>query len=131
VIVRGAISPDHIHRLLSAPPHLAPAKIVQYIKGGSSRKLQEESPDLRALLETPVGEGVFLRDGGRSGRANDQSLNRKPTVGRGRAGLQDHCAHRKAALQPQELQTAFAAPRLSVAKESTGFSLALAGSFLR
>src|SRR5689334_13690391 len=35
VIVRGAVSPDHIHMLLSAPPHLAPAKLVQYIKGRS------------------------------------------------------------------------------------------------
>ena len=33
--------------LLSAPPHLAPAKLVQYIKGRSSRKLQEEFPELR------------------------------------------------------------------------------------
>jgi len=47
VIIRGAISPDHIHMLLSAAPHLAPAKLVQYIKGRSSRKLQEEFPELR------------------------------------------------------------------------------------
>jgi putative transposase len=47
VIIRGAVSPDHIHMLLSAPPHLAPAKLVQYIQGRSSRKLQEEFPELR------------------------------------------------------------------------------------
>jgi putative transposase len=47
VIVRGAVSPDHIHMLLSAPPQLAPAKLVQYIKGRSSRRLQEEFPELR------------------------------------------------------------------------------------
>jgi len=47
VIIRGAVSPDHIHMLLSAPPHLAPAKLVQYIKGRSSRRLQEEFPELR------------------------------------------------------------------------------------
>ena len=47
VIIRGAVSPDHIHMLLSAPPHLAPAKLVQYVKGRSSRKLQEEFPELR------------------------------------------------------------------------------------
>ena len=41
VIVRGAVSPDHIHMLLSA------AKMVQYIKGRSSRRLQEEFPELR------------------------------------------------------------------------------------
>ena len=47
VIMRGAVSPDHIHMLLSAPPHLAPAKLVQYMKGRSSRRLQEEFPELR------------------------------------------------------------------------------------
>ena len=47
VIVRGAVSPDHIHMLVSAPRELSPAKMVQYIKGRSSRRLQEEFPELR------------------------------------------------------------------------------------
>ena len=47
VIVRGAVSPDDIHMLASCPPELAPAKLVQYLKGRSSRKLQDEFPDLR------------------------------------------------------------------------------------
>ena len=47
VIVRGAVAPDHIHMLVSAPPELAPAKLVQYLKGRSSRRLQDEFPDLR------------------------------------------------------------------------------------
>ncbi len=46
VIVRGAISPDHIHMLLSAPPELSPARVVQYIKGRASRVLQMEFPEL-------------------------------------------------------------------------------------
>ncbi|MGA2435254.1 MAG: IS200/IS605 family transposase [Bryobacteraceae bacterium] len=46
-ILRGAVSPDHIHMLLSAPAHMAPAKLVQYVKGRSSRRLQEEFPELR------------------------------------------------------------------------------------
>jgi len=46
VIVRGSVSPDHIHMLLSAPPELSPSKLVQYIKGRSSRRLQEEFPEL-------------------------------------------------------------------------------------
>ena len=46
-IIRGAVSPDHIHMLVSAPPELAPAKLVQYLKGRSSRRLQDEFPDLR------------------------------------------------------------------------------------
>jgi putative transposase len=47
VIVRGAVSPDHIHMLLSAPADLSPAKLVQYIKGRSSRRIQEEFPEIR------------------------------------------------------------------------------------
>ena len=47
VIIRGAVSPDHIHMLVSAPPELSPSKLVQYIKGRSSRRLQEEFPELR------------------------------------------------------------------------------------
>jgi putative transposase len=46
IIVRGAISPDHIHMLLSVPPDMAPAKLVQHIKGRSSRVLQMEFPEL-------------------------------------------------------------------------------------
>ena len=46
-IIRGAISPDHIHMLVAAPPQLSPAKLVQYIKGRWSRRLQEEFPHLR------------------------------------------------------------------------------------
>jgi putative transposase len=47
VVIRGAVSPDHIHMLVSAPPQLAPSKLVQYIKGRSSRRLQEEFEELR------------------------------------------------------------------------------------
>ncbi len=46
VIVRGAISPDPDHRLLSVLPDLAPAKVLQYIKGRSSRLPQVQSPAL-------------------------------------------------------------------------------------
>ena len=47
VIVRGSVSPDHIHLLLAAPPIMAPAKLAQYIKGRSSRHLQADFPELR------------------------------------------------------------------------------------
>ena len=46
-IVRGAVSADHVHMLVSAPPRLAPAKLVQYVKGRSSRRLQDEFPHLK------------------------------------------------------------------------------------
>jgi len=47
VIIRGAVAPDHIHMLVSCPANLAPAKLEQYLKGRSSRRLQDEFPELR------------------------------------------------------------------------------------
>ena len=41
-ILQGAVSRDHVHVLLSCPPNLSPSKIMQYIKGKSSRKLLQE-----------------------------------------------------------------------------------------
>ncbi len=46
-IVQGNVGKDHVHILLSCPPSLAPSKIVQYLKGRSSRLLQEEFPELK------------------------------------------------------------------------------------
>ena len=38
-ILAGHVGKDHIHLLVSVPPHLSVSKIVKYIKGYSSRKL--------------------------------------------------------------------------------------------
>ena len=46
-IIRGSLAPDHVHILVSSPPSLAPSKLIQYVKGRSSRKLQDEFPELR------------------------------------------------------------------------------------
>ena len=46
-IVRGSISRDHVHMLLSCPPTLSPSKIMQLLKGRSSKMLQEEYEVLR------------------------------------------------------------------------------------
>ena len=46
-IIRGSVGRDHVHMLLSCPPTLAPSKILQYLKGRSSKMLQEEFPELK------------------------------------------------------------------------------------
>ena len=46
-IIRGSLAPDHVHMLVAAPPAIAPSKLVQYLKGRSSRKLQMEYDELR------------------------------------------------------------------------------------
>ena len=46
-ILQGSVSSDHVHVLLSCPPRLSPSKVMQYVKGKSSRKLLAEFPHLR------------------------------------------------------------------------------------
>ena len=46
-IVEGTIGKDHVHMLLTCPPDIAPAKIMQYLKGRSSRLIQDEFPELK------------------------------------------------------------------------------------
>ena len=46
-IVRGNIQPEHVHLLLSIPASLSVSQVMQYIKGRSSKKLQEEFPSFR------------------------------------------------------------------------------------
>ena len=41
-ILEGAVSLDHVHILVSCPPNLSPSKLMQYVKGKSSRKLLAE-----------------------------------------------------------------------------------------
>jgi Transposase and inactivated derivatives len=46
-IIRGNVGKEHVHLLLSCPPTLSPAKIAQYLKGRSSRLIQDEFPLLK------------------------------------------------------------------------------------
>ena len=46
-ILKGVVSQDHVHILVSAPPELAPSAIMRRIKGRTSSKLFEEFPALK------------------------------------------------------------------------------------
>ena len=46
-ILQGAVSLDHVHLLVSCPPNLSPSKLMQYVKGKSSRKLLAEFKPLQ------------------------------------------------------------------------------------
>ncbi|MDR2938879.1 MAG: IS200/IS605 family transposase [Clostridiales bacterium] len=46
-ILAGHVGKDHIHLLVSVPPHLSVSKLVQYIKGYTSRKLLLEHKELQ------------------------------------------------------------------------------------
>jgi putative transposase len=42
------VRPDHVHLLLSAPPHLSPSRVMQAIKGKTSHHLLQDHRRLRA-----------------------------------------------------------------------------------
>jgi putative transposase len=46
-IIRGVVSKDHVHLLVSAPPNISPSEIMRRIKGRSSTKLFQEYPRLK------------------------------------------------------------------------------------
>ena len=46
-IIRGVVSKDHVHILVSAPPTMSPSEIMRRIKGRSSSKLFDEYPHLK------------------------------------------------------------------------------------
>ena len=45
-----SIQPDHIHLLLQIHPRESVAKVMQRLKGGTSKVLRSESPDLEEFL---------------------------------------------------------------------------------
>jgi len=46
-IIRGSVARDHVHIYVSIPPYISVSKLVQYLKGKTSRKIQQEFPELR------------------------------------------------------------------------------------
>lgn len=46
-IIKGVVSKDHVHILVSTPPEMAPSEIMRRIKGRTARKLFEEFPRLK------------------------------------------------------------------------------------
>jgi putative transposase len=55
-IVRGEVSKDHVHILVSAPPTMAPSEIMRRIKGNTASRLFEEFPHLKKRY---WGRGYF------------------------------------------------------------------------
>ena len=46
-IIRGSIGKEHVHMLVSCPPSISVSEMMKYLKGRSSKKLQEEYKSLR------------------------------------------------------------------------------------
>ena len=72
-IVRGNVARNHVHIYVSIPPYLSVSKLVQYLKGKSSRKIQQEFPELRKRYwgKHLWAVGYFVRT---SGNVTDQMI---------------------------------------------------------
>ena len=57
-IIKGHVSKDHLHVLVSSPPNLAISKLMQSLKGKTSRKLLSE---YRSLAKQFWGRHLWAR----------------------------------------------------------------------
>ena len=57
-ILRGHVRPDHVHLLLDVPPHLAPSRVMQAVKGKTSHHLLM---DRRKLRDSFWGRHLWAR----------------------------------------------------------------------
>ena len=57
-IIKGHVSKDHVHLLLSVPPHISASDVMKRIKGKTSRKLLSES---RILAKKFWGRHLWAR----------------------------------------------------------------------
>ncbi len=74
-IVKGVVSQDHVHIMVSCPPTMTPSEIMRRIKGRTTNKLFEEFPHLRKKYwGQHLGAGIFLCDGGTDDGRDDQEL---------------------------------------------------------
>ena len=73
-VVNGVVSADHIHLFVSIPPHISVSKFIQISKGRSSRKIQQEFPELKKRYwgRHFWGRGYFSST---SGNITDEIIN--------------------------------------------------------
>jgi putative transposase len=57
-ILQGHVRPEHVHLLLSVPPHLAPSRVMQAIKGKTSNRLMR---DFRMIQKEFWGRHLWAR----------------------------------------------------------------------
>ena len=55
---------DHVHLVVSCNPNIAPCKIVQLLKGRTSKMIQEEFPYLKKTYwgAAYMGNWIFYKD---------------------------------------------------------------------
>ena len=65
-IIKGGLARDHVHMFLSVPPKRSISEVMRRLKGRSSRRLQQEFPDLKKRYwgQRFWGRGYFCTTSG-------------------------------------------------------------------
>ena len=73
-IINGVLSADHVHIMAEIPPHISVSQFVKAAKGRSSRKIQQEFPEIRKTYWGCHfwGRGFFSST---SGNVTDEIIN--------------------------------------------------------
>lgn len=73
-IINGVLSSDHVHMFAEIPPHVSVSDFVKVAKGRSSRKIQQEFPEIsrRYWGRHFWGRGFFSTT---SGNVTDEMIN--------------------------------------------------------
>ena len=79
-----SIQPDHVHLLIQLNPRNSVADVVQILKGGSSRAIRKEFPELEEFLwgDSFWADGYFAETVGQV----DEEIIRKYIENQGKAG---------------------------------------------
>ena len=64
------IKEDHVHIMIQIPPNVSVSKMVMYLKGGTSKIMRQELPELQEIL---VGRRPW-QDGYASGKVDEKKL---------------------------------------------------------
>lgn len=69
------LQPDHVHMLIRIKPSISVAKVVQFLKGGSSKIVRKEFPELKKFLwgDSFWSDGYFAET---CGTVNEQAIRR-------------------------------------------------------
>ena len=67
------IQEDHVHMMIQLKPSMSVSKVIQLFKGGSSKKVREEFPELEEFLwgNSFWADGYFVES---SGKKNEQAI---------------------------------------------------------
>src|SRR5450759_759399 len=79
-IMKGHVSKDHVHLLVSIPPQMGISKLLQMLKGKTAYKIMLEFPHIKKHYwgAAHVGAGILLLQYGERNGRNHRRVHREP-----------------------------------------------------